>query len=356
MIIVMKQSATVEQINAVEEYLTDIGLKTHPIYGEEHTVIGAVGDSRSRSPETILLMPGVEKIVPILKPYKLVSKELYSQPSSFKIGNVPMGGPGVFIIAGPCAVESEEQVMKAGKSVKELGCHALRGGAFKPRTSPYDFMGLGQEGLEILSRARKEYGLPIVSELMDPRDIDKVCEHVDVLQIGARNMQNFPLLKEVGQSDRPVLLKRGLAATVDEWLMAAEYIMNQGNQRIVLCERGIRTYENGTRNTLDISAVLQVKEKSHLPVVVDPSHGTGVANMVCPMALAAIAAGADGVMVEVHPEPSKALCDGRQSLDHQQLSHLVNGISKVSVAIGRHLAQCPPVLEPEQNNPAKKEV
>lgn len=335
LIVVMKQGAASEEVQKVEERLIEIGYRTHPIYGEERTVIGAVGDSRAEGREAVLSLPGVEKIIPILKPYKLVSREMFRQSSRVMIGSASIGGPGVVVVAGPCVVEDEEQIISAAKAVKEAGCHCLRGGAFKPRTSPYAFQGLGEEGLKMLARAGASVGLPVISEAMDTRDVEMVSGYVDVIQVGARNMQNFNLLREVGLCPKPVLLKRGLSATVEEWLMAAEYVMDAGNPHVVLCERGIRTYENGTRNTLDISAIPQVKVNSHLPIIVDPSHATGVSSMVLPMARAAIAAGADGVMVEVHPNPARARCDGQQSLDFRGLDLLMAELGAVASAVGR---------------------
>jgi 3-deoxy-7-phosphoheptulonate synthase len=337
MIIVMKMGAGREEIKAVEGRLVEMGYQTHPIYGQERTVIGAVGDSSVVGRESILNLPGVERIVPILKPYKLVSRELYREDSKIRVGQSEVGGPGVVVIAGPCVVEDEEQVTATARAARAAGCDALRGGAFKPRTSPYAYQGLGEEGLRLLSEAGNSVGLPVVSEVMDTRDVEMVHRYVDVLQVGARNMQNFALLREVGIQDKPVILKRGLSATVEEWLMAAEYIMSAGNPGVILCERGIRTYENGTRNTLDLSAVLQVKANSHLPVIVDPSHGTGVASMVGPMSRAAIAAGADGVMVEIHPDPSRAKCDGPQSLDFPALEVLMEEIRALAPIVGREV-------------------
>lgn len=342
MIVVMKQGATPAQIEAVEKRLVAMGYTTHPIHGEERTVIGAIGDTKAGGRESILTLAGVEKIVPILKPYKLVSRELYAGPTRVEVGGIPVGGRGVMVMAGPCVVESEEQIFSTARAVKEAGCHCLRGGAFKPRTSPYSFQGLGVTGLKLLAAAGDAVGLPVVSEVMDTRDVELVAQHVAVLQVGARNMQNYNLLKEVGMTSKPVLLKRGPAATVEEWLMAAEYVVREGNAHVIMCERGIRTHETGTRNTLDLSSVLQVRANSHLPVIVDPSHGTGVNSMVRPMARAAIAAGADGVMVEVHPEPARAMCDGQQSLDFEELERLMEELKAVARAVGRSLVALGP--------------
>ncbi|HHY59852.1 MAG TPA: 3-deoxy-7-phosphoheptulonate synthase [Clostridia bacterium] len=333
MIVVMTPSATREDIRRVEERLVELGFKTHTIYGQEKTVIGAIGDKKVLSMEAIITLPGVEKIVPIMKPYKRVGRELKPEKTLVRVGNVTIGGGEVVVIAGPCAVESLDQMLETAKAVKAAGAHILRGGAFKPRTSPYAFQGLEEEGLQYLVEARRVTGLPIVTEAVDPRDVELVAEHADMIQIGARNMQNFRLLKEVGMAGKPVLLKRGLAATVEEWLMAAEYIMDAGNDQIVLCERGIRTYETSTRNTVDLSAVPVVQENSHLPVIVDPSHGTGIWKLVTPMARAAVAVGADGVMVEVHPDPATALCDGPQSLNLENFALLMAEVQKIAAAM-----------------------
>ncbi|MDN5346995.1 MAG: 3-deoxy-7-phosphoheptulonate synthase [Clostridia bacterium] len=335
MIVVMRPGASREQIEAVARRLEELGFKTHPIYGQEKTVIGAIGNKKALSSEAIINLPGVEKIVPILKPYKLVSRELKDTPTIVRVGGVPIGGRNVVLMAGPCAVESEEQLLTTARSVKEAGAQILRGGAFKPRTSPYSFQGLEAEGLKMLARVREEVGLPVVTEVMDTRDVELVAGYADMLQIGARNMQNFRLLKEAGATGKPILLKRGLAATVEEWLMAAEYILDSGNSNVVLCERGIRTFENATRFTLDLSAVAVVKENSHLPVIVDPSHGTGSWRLVPPLARAAVACGADGLLIEVHPDPVRALCDGPQSLHPENFDLLVGELVAVAQAVGR---------------------
>ncbi|MBE3571615.1 MAG: 3-deoxy-7-phosphoheptulonate synthase [Moorella humiferrea] len=338
MIVVMKPGATREQIEAVSRRLVELGFKTHPIYGQEKTVIGAIGDKKALSSEAIINLPGVEKIVPIMKPYKLVSRELKETPTIVRIGGVPVGGRALVIMAGPCAVESEEQLLTTAMAVKAAGAHILRGGAYKPRTSPYAFQGLEEEGLKMLARVREEVGMPIVTEVLDTRDVALVAEYADALQIGARNMQNFRLLKEAGTTGKPILLKRGLAASIEEWLMAAEYILDSGNPHVILCERGIRTFETATRFTLDLAAVAVVKENSHLPVVVDPSHGTGSWRLVPPMARAAVAAGADGLIIEVHPDPARALCDGPQSLHPETFDRLMGEIEPVALAVGRNLA------------------
>jgi 3-deoxy-7-phosphoheptulonate synthase len=335
----MRLGATPEQIKRVEERLLELGFKTHPIYGEERTVVGAVGDKKALSSEAIINLPGVERIVPILKPYKLVSREFRAQNSTIEVRGVPIGGSSFTLIAGPCAVEGEEQMIEVARAVKQGGGHILRGGAFKPRTNPYSFQGLEEEGLKMLARAGEITGMPVVTEVVDPRDVDLVARYADILQIGARNMQNFRLLQEVGSAGKPIVLKRGPASTVEEWLMAAEYILDAGNQQVILCERGIRTYENGTRNTLDLSSIPLAKENSHLPVIVDPSHGTGSRQLVPPMARAALAAGADGVMIEVHHDPARALCDGPQSLEPPQFAVLVQELRTLAAVMGRSWPQ-----------------
>lgn len=337
MIVVMQPGATQEQVREVEQRLRELGFKSHPIFGEERTVIGAVGDKKVLTLEAIINLPGVEKMVPIMKPFKLVSRELKKVKTVVEVRGVTIGGDQLVVMAGPCAVESWEQLIEAAWVVKEAGAQVLRGGAFKPRTSPYAFQGLEEKGLEMLARAREETGLPIVTEAVDTRDVTLVAHYADIIQIGARNMQNFQLLREAGLTGKPILLKRGLAATVEEWLMAAEYIMAAGNPQVILCERGIRTYENATRNTVDISAVPLIRENSHLPVIVDPSHGTGSWKLVIPMAKAAVAAGADGVMVEVHPDPSRALCDGPQSLHPENFKRMMAELEPVAGAVGRTL-------------------
>jgi len=331
-IVVMEPGVSPEQVKKVEAKLRELGFLTHPIYGKERTVIGAIGDKRVAA-DFLLNWPGVERIVPILKPYKLVSRELKPEKTVVRIGKVTVGAGTPVIIAGPCAVESESQLLETAYAVKQAGAHLLRGGAFKPRTSPYSFQGLEEEGLKLLARAREATGLPVVTEALDTRDVELVAGYADVIQVGARNMQNFRLLREVGRTGKPVLLKRGLAATVEEWLMAAEYIAAAGNDQIILCERGIRTYEPALRNTLDISAIPLVQQLSHLPVIVDPSHATGNWRLVTPLAKAAVAAGADGVMVEVHPDPANALCDGPQSLTPVSFAQLVREVNLVAYSI-----------------------
>lgn len=337
MIIIMRPDATEEQIDHVAQKLKTHGFGVHLSRGTERTVIGAIGDKSAIELETIQMLPGVSEIVPIRKPYKLVSREFQAQDTVVTIdGKLAIGaGQPIAVIAGPCAVEGEEQIIEAAEIVKKAGAVALRGGAFKPRTSPYSFQGFGKKGLEMLQKAKAKTGLPIVTEVVDTRDAELVAQYADVLQVGARNMQNFLLLKEVGKSGKPVLLKRGGGNTIEELLMSAEYILSEGNRNVILCERGIRTIETYTRNTLDLSAVPLIKKLSHLPVIVDPSHGTGKWDMVSPMAKAAIAAGADGLIIEVHPHPAEALSDGPQSLKPETFATLMPELKAVARAVGR---------------------
>lgn len=338
MIIVMQQGATEKQIEHVFDRIREYGYKVHPIYGTERTVIGAIGDERGKIRlKNLEGLPGVESVIPILKPYKLVSKELKKDKSIVKVGNVEFGGDHFVVIAGPCSVESREQIVETAIKVKKAGARLLRGGAFKPRTSPYSFQGMEEEGLELLAEAREKTGLPIVTEVVTPQDITLVARYADMLQIGARNMQNYALLRQVGQTDKPILLKRGLSATIKEFLMSAEYILSQGNQNVVLCERGIRTFETATRNTLDLSAVAVIHQQSHLPVIADPSHGTGLKDLVLPMTKAAAACGADGAIVEVHPDPENALSDGEQSLTPDEFAELIKQLRPIVKAEGRKL-------------------
>ncbi len=334
MIIVMKEKATDLQIERVKEKLAQCGLGIHLSQGVERTIIGAIGQKQPGMMESIEAMEGVDKVVPILKPFKLASLE-FKTTSIVKVGTVEFGGSRVVTIAGPCAVENEEQLFKTAQAVKAAGASMLRGGAFKPRTSPYAFQGLEKEGLKILKDVRQTVGIPFVTEVTNPMDVDLIAEYADMLQIGARNMQNFALLKEVGKANKPVILKRGLAATIEEWLMAAEYILSEGNYQVVLCERGIRTYETATRNTLDLSAIPLVKQLSHLPIIADPSHGTGKRQLVMPLSRAAVAAGADGLLIEVHPDPENALSDGPQSLTFDQFNDLFAAVKPVAEAVGR---------------------
>ncbi|MHB8158145.1 MAG: 3-deoxy-7-phosphoheptulonate synthase [Desulfocucumaceae bacterium] len=322
-------------MDAVVEKLEKNGMQAHLIQGVKRIVIGAVGDRLSIQSLGLEVMPGVISVVPIMKPFKLVSREAGGENSVVRAGAVEIGGREIVIMAGPCAVESADQMYAAAEAVKKSGAKILRGGAFKPRTSPYSFQGLEEEGLKIMSQAARQFGLATVTEVIDLQSLETSIRYVDMVQIGARNMQNFRLLQAVGRSGHPVLLKRGLSATIEEWLMAAEYIASEGNANIVLCERGIRTFETYTRNTLDLSAIPLVKGLSHLPVVVDPSHATGLKNLVGPMSLAAVAAGADGLIVEVHPDPRQALCDGKQSLNPEEFSKVAGDLKAVAAAVGR---------------------
>lgn len=337
MIVVMQNNASREQIETVENTLIEMGFKTHPIIGEYKTVIGAIGDKRDLDAEAIKLMDGVENIVPIMKPYKLVGRELKSDDTVVKVGDVEIGGKEVVVMAGPCAVETEQQLYDSAEAVKAAGAKILRGGAFKPRTSPYAFQGLEEDGLKMLKEAKNRTGMQIVTEVLDTRDVELVSKYADILQIGARNMQNFRLLNEAGLSGKPVLLKRGMSATIEEWLMAAEYVLAAGNPNVILCERGIRTYETAVRNTLDLSSIPVVKELSHLPVVVDPSHASGTYKYVAPLSKGAVAIGADGLIIEVHKDPCIAKCDGPQSLKPEKFEQLMNELKPIAGAVGRSL-------------------
>ena len=315
MVVVMYPQAKEEQVAEVDSRLTAMGFRVQVIYGAKRTVVAAVGDRRAIESLGLEALPGVEKVVPIMKPFKLASREVSEENTVITIRDVTIGADQVAVIAGPCAVESREQLMEAAQAARRAGARFLRGGAFKPRTSPYSFQGMEEEGLKLLAEVSEQTGLVTVSEVIDEESLERATAYIDILQIGTRNMQNFRLLKAAGQCNKPILLKRGLSATIEEWLMAAEYIMSEGNRSVILCERGIRTFETYTRNTLDLSAIPLVKSLSHLPVVVDPSHATRKRELVLPMTLAAVAAGADGLLVEMHPNPAKALCDGPQSLD-----------------------------------------
>ncbi|QJW48496.1 3-deoxy-7-phosphoheptulonate synthase [bacterium BFN5] len=330
MVIVMNANATGEQIKRVIGRVHNAGLRTHIVEGEFRTIIGIIGDKKTIMALAIEALEGVEKAVPISSSYKLVSRDFHPQSSIVDVGGIKIGGGSLVVMGGPCAVESREQLMESAEIVKAGGAQFLRGGAYKPRTSPYAFQGLEEEGLIYLAEAREATGLKIVTEVTDVTAVDLVASYADMLQIGARNMQNFHLLKAVGRSGKPVLLKRGLSATIEEWLHAAEYIVNEGNYDVVLCERGIRTYEEYTRNTLDLSAVGALKHLSHLPVIVDPSHGTGKWHLVRPMSMAAVAAGADGLMIEVHPNPAEALSDGPQSLNPNNYMALMHDVIKLA--------------------------
>ncbi len=337
MIIVLKPNATKKQLDHLIERIKALGLKPMVSKGTERTIIGVIGSEDALRVQPLEVIPGVEKVMPVLKPYKLVSREFKPEPSVIKVGEVAIGGKELVVMAGPCSVENRQMLFEVARAVQRAGAQFLRGGAFKPRTSPYSFQGLGEEGLKLLREAAKQTGLKVITELLDTRDIQVVEQYADVIQIGARNMQNFELLKEVGQSRKPVLLKRGLSATVTEFLLAAEYILSQGNFNVILCERGIRTFEDQTRFTLDLNAVPVIKRLSHLPVIVDPSHGTGSWDYVEPMAKAAVAAGADGLMIEVHPNPEVALSDGPQSLLPEKFAALMRAVRKVAQAVGRSL-------------------
>jgi 3-deoxy-7-phosphoheptulonate synthase len=338
MIIVMKGSIPKEQVHDVIRTIEELGYQPHVIWGTQRTVIGAVGDERGKARlQSLEVMPGVESVVPILQPFKLASREFKATPSIVKVGDAEFGGNRLPVIAGPCSVESEEMVMQLAVLAKEAGASVLRGGAFKPRTSPYAFQGMGKEGLRLLAQAREATGLAIVTEVLKPEDVDMIAETADMLQIGARNMQNFALLKRVGEVGKPVLLKRGMASTIQEFLMAAEYILSEGNYNVVLCERGIRTFETATRFTLDLNAVPVLKKHTHLPVIVDPSHGTGHWEYVSPMAKAGIACGADGLMIEVHMRPEIAVSDGVQSLKPEVFRQLMRDIVPFVQAAGRRL-------------------
>ena len=335
MMIIMNMGASEEQIQTVINRVEANGFKAHVSHGEERTVIGVLGSEPFKIHEQLIYMPGVDRIVPISRPFKIASRELVSQNTIFPLDGFSVGGNQVVIIAGPCAVESRGQLMETALAIKEAGAQALRGGAYKPRTSPYSFQGLGEEGLELLAEARQLTGLPIITEVMAPEMVPLVAKYADVLQIGARNMQNYPLLHAAGESQHPVLLKRGIAATIDELLMAAEYILSHGNRRVMLCERGIRTFETSTRNTTDINAIPVLKSLTHLPVILDPSHSTGHAEYVIPVARAGIAAGADGLIVEVHCHPELALSDGGQSLKPEQFALMVKQVREIARVVGR---------------------
>lgn len=338
MMIVMKNGASEAEVQQVVNLIKSWDLDAHLSKGEEHTVIGVVGDTRKVRKELFLHYTTIDKIVPISRPYKLASREFIPNNSTFPLDGFEMGGKGVVIIAGPCSVESRSQLLETAQAAKEAGAHALRGGAYKPRTSPYAFQGLGEEGLEILAEARELTGLPIVTEVMSPELVPLVASFADVLQIGARNMQNYALLHAAGESQKPVLLKRGMSATIEELLMAAEYILSHGNRRVMLCERGIRTFETATRNTCDINAVPVLKNLTHLPVILDPSHSTGNWKYVTAIARAGVAAGADGLIVEVHPRPEEALSDGGQSLNPQRFAEMVCQVRAIAEAVDRTLA------------------
>ncbi len=339
MIVIMRPFAAQPEIEHVIDRIHSLGFQTHVSQGEERTVIGVVGTPLpTELPELLSVLPGVDQCVRVTKRYKLCSRDFHPADSQVRVGDVVIGGREIVVMAGPCSVENEAQTLETARAVKAAGAHMLRGGAFKPRSSPYDFRGLGEEGLKILAAARDETGLKIVTEVMTPADVDLVCRYADMLQIGARNMQNYLLLEAVGAVDKPVLLKRGMSATIEEWLLSGEYVMARGNRNVVFCERGIRTFETYTRNTFDLSAVPAIKKLSHLPIIADPSHGTGRWEMIPAMSLAAIAAGADGLIVEVHPHPDEALSDGAQSLSTENFATLMPQLRQVAAAVGRSLA------------------
>ncbi|GAB4204805.1 MAG: 3-deoxy-7-phosphoheptulonate synthase [Roseiflexaceae bacterium] len=338
MLVVMSAHATEEDVKRVCEIIADLGYAAHPMPGPTRTAIGITGN---RGPiaeaERLIRLPGVRELIRVTSPYKLVSREFQEADTLVQVGPVTIGGPTVTVVAGPCTVESREQMLDVAQQVKSAGAVMLRGGAYKPRTSPYAFQGLGEEGLRLLAEARAQTGLPVVTEVMDVETLPAVLEYADMLQIGARNMQNYPLLKAAGRSGRPVLLKRGFAATVKDLLLAAEYILNEGNRQVVLCERGIRTFDDSARFTLDLGAIPTIKQLSHLPVIVDPSHASGLADRVIPMARAAIAAGADGVIVEVHHDPLRALCDGEQALVPDSFRLMMDQLGRIAAAVDRAL-------------------
>lgn len=338
MIIVMQPGASEQELGRVVDRIQGLGLKVHLSEGRYRTIIGVIGDKKVINGLPVEMMPGVEKVVAVTESFKLVGREFKQEDSVIDVDGVLVGGEGLVVMAGPCAVESREQLLESAAAVKAGGAQFLRGGAYKPRTSPYSFQGLEEKGLELLAEAREITGLKVVTEVVDIGSVPVVCAYADVLQIGARNMQNFQLLKAVGKAGKPVLLKRGMAATINEWVNAAEYIMNEGNYNVIMCERGIRTFEDYTRNTLDLSAVAALKNISHLPVIVDPSHGTGVWRLVQPMARASVAAGADGLMIEVHPNPAEALSDGKQSLTPENFQGLMREVAGIARLMGRTLA------------------
>ena len=338
MIVVMKVGASQDEISRVRKRIEGAGLKAHISQGIEHTVIGALGQVFPELRDSLELLPGVDQVIPVSKPYKLASREFHPQDTVFELNGVAIGGNEIVVMAGPCAIESEDQLLATAQAVKAAGATVLRGGAFKPRTSPYQFRGLGESGLRMLAKVGEETQMPIITEVMSPNHVDLVAKYVDILQIGARNMQNFILLDEVGRIKKPVLLKRGLSSSIQEWLLAAEYILAQGNEQVILCERGIRTFETYTRNTMDLSAIPIIEKVSHLPIFADPSHATGKWYLVPPLALAAVAAGADGLIIEVHPNPDLALADGPQSLTFDNFRLLMSHLLPIAKAMNRKLA------------------
>ena len=337
MIVVFKQNTPEKAIEELSRSISSMGVQVNKVVGSEATILGIVGDTSNVDMKVLEANENVERVMRVSEPYKKANRKFHPDPTIVKVGDTEVGGKQLTLIAGPCSVESEAQIVSVAKAVKNSGATMLRGGAFKPRTSPYSFQGLKYEGLELLKEARAETGLPIVTELMSPYDIDRFVQDVDVIQIGARNMQNFELLKELGKIDKPILLKRGLSATIEEWLMSAEYILSGGNPNVILCERGIRTFETYTRNTLDLSAIVAVKKVSHLPIIVDPSHATGKAWMVPALARAAIAVGAGGLIIEVHNDPEHALCDGSQSIRPEQFDEVVRDLRTIAPVVGREI-------------------
>jgi 3-deoxy-7-phosphoheptulonate synthase len=338
MIVVMKPGSRDEEIAEVIKRIEELGFKPHLSQGVERTIIGAVGKDYPEAKERLELLHGVEQVIQVTKPFKLSNREYHPTDTVIQFGGVTIGSDEIVVMAGPCAVENEKQLLATAQAVKAAGATVLRGGAFKPRTSPYQFRGLGESGLKMLAQVGKETRMPVITEVMAPDHVDLVARHADILQIGARNMQNFVLLDEVGKIKKPVMLKRGLSSTIEEWLLAADYIMNQGNEQVILCERGIRTFETYTRNTMDISSIPVIEKVSHLPIIADPSHGTGKWYLVPPLALAAIAAGADGLLIEVHPNPDLALADGPQSLTFDNFRLLMSQLLPIAEAKNRKLA------------------
>jgi 3-deoxy-7-phosphoheptulonate synthase len=337
MIVIMERRASPEQVDHVVARVEELGFRAHLSRGEERTIIGIIGDERPVAVETLEVLSGVERVVPVLQPFKLASRDFKPDNSAVRVDGIVIGGDEIIVMAGPCAVESREQIFETAWAVKEAGAKVLRGGAFKPRTSPYAFQGLGIPGLELLAEVREKVGIPTVSEVMSPSDVETVAQYVDILQIGARNMQNYSLLQEVGKTSKPVMLKRGMMCTIHEWLMSAEYILANRNYNVILCERGIRTFETATRNTLDINAIGVAKQLTHLPVMVDPSHATGKSNLVAAAAKAAVAAGADALLIEVHPSPERAMSDGAQSLKPEAFVKLMGELRLVAAAVGRRI-------------------
>jgi 3-deoxy-7-phosphoheptulonate synthase len=335
MIVVLSKDATEKQLEHIKQVMDEKGFEIHESKGVEVTIIGLIGDERKLDKQQIEAMPGIEKVMEVLKPYRLASREFKKEDTIIDINGVKVGGKEVFVIAGPCSVENEDQIISIAKEVKKCGAQMLRGGAFKPRSSPYSFQGLGEEGLKFLARARDETGLPIVTEVLDVNEVELVAKYADVLQVGTRNMQNYKLLRAIGKTNKPVLLKRGFSATIEEFLMSAEYIMSEGNHNVILCERGIRTFNTYTRNTLDLAIVPVLKKLTHLPVVVDPSHGTGKYDLVKPMSLAGVAAGADGLIIECHTTPEKSLSDADQTISPNKLDEVMKSVKLVAQAVGR---------------------